>query len=266
MSDTDSGTRTPRPEGGVRAVSRALAVIDAFDSETTALSIAALARRVGLPRTTTIRMVETLVDEGMLTSDQHGLLRAGPRLVRWGALAAASWTLPDATTDRLRAASDATGETVSLYVRRGLSRTVIGQAQSRHTLRHVVRVGDELPLWGGAAAMVLLASEPAAARRDLIGAVAAASEGRVSAADLGRDVDHAVQTGHAVSHGGRETGNSGIAIPLGATARHAPRIPVALALGGPTVRVEAADTDAVLRELRAAAADIAASGLPPALY
>lgn len=264
MTDTESESRTPRSEGGVRAVSRALTVIDAFDSATTRLSVAALARRVGLPRTTTIRMVETLVDEGMLAWDAQGLLRAGPRLVRWGALAAASWTLPEVTAARLQAASDATGETISLYVRRGLQRTVIGQAQSRHTLRHVVRVGDELPLWGGAAAMVLLASEPADTRPDLVDTVAAASEGRVSAAGLALEVDKAARAGFAVSHGGREPGNSGVAIPLGSSGTH--HAPVGLALGGPTVRVQAADIDAILRELRAAAADIAASGLSPALY
>lgn len=266
MIENTPASPAPRGEGGVRAVARALAVLDAFDSETTTLSIAALSRQVALPRTTTIRLVETLVDEGMLAWGTDGNLRAGPRLVRWGVLAAASWTLPEASVARLRSAADATGETISLYIRRGLHRIVIGQAQSRHTLRHVVRVGDELPLWGGAAALVLLSLEPTASRSALVAAVAADSDGRISADELGDSVASAARLGYAVSHGGRESGNSGIAIPLPAVGGRAPGAPVGLALGGPTVRVQQADLTAILSELRAAGDDIARAGLPPALH
>ena len=47
-------------------------------------------------------------------------------------------------------------ETVNLYVARDIYRVCVAQEESPQALRHVVRVGDELPLWAGASAKVLL--------------------------------------------------------------------------------------------------------------
>lgn len=249
-------------------MTRALALLDAFEQAESSYSVAALARRVGLPRTTTLRMIDTLVDEGMLLIGDDGGVRAGTRLIRWGALAAAAWTVPPATLERLREVSDETGETVSIYIRNGLHRTVIAQVQSRHTLRHVVQTGDELPLWGGAAAMVLLGMEPESTRSALIDDVVRASEGRTTSELLTEAVARAVREGYAVSHGGREPGNSGLAVPLPTTQPTSARIhvPVGIALGGPTVRFSSDRVPDFLAILRAAAVDITTTGLPAALY
>lgn len=194
-----------------------------------------------------------------------GNVRIGPRLITWGALASAGWAMPEATMGRMRQLAEVTGETVSVYIRRGLKRTVIGQSPSPHTPRHAVQVGDELPLWGGAAALVLLGMEAEPSRSRLIQDVADQSGGRIRAVDLAAQADQARADGFAASHGGRAEGTSGLAIPLhGGTTRI--RIPAGLALGGPSFRF---DEDAITRfldELRTAANDIARTGLPPALY
>ncbi|WP_209561058.1 IclR family transcriptional regulator [Frigoribacterium sp. PvP032] len=271
---------------GVRAVSRALDVLQAFTPERTTLSIGELVKAAGLPRTTVLRLVETLVAERMLQHVADGRVAVGTRLIRWGAFAAAAWTVPEATAARMAELAAETGETVSLYVRSGTTRVVVAQSPSPHSLRHVVQVGDELPLWKGAAGMVLLSTVEPEALGAEVAALAAAvggsgsgtasgfgaasgSEAAVgSAAEVVDEealvarVDQARAAGWSLSHGVREPGNSGMAVPV--PSRDGAQ-PVALALGGPTSRFTDEATASFLGTLQAASSDIARTGLPPAL-
>jgi len=277
---------------GVRAVSRALDVLQAFTPERTSLSIGELVKAAGLPRTTVLRLVETLVAERMLQHVADGRVAVGTRLIRWGAFAAAAWTVPEATAARMAELAAETGETVSLYVRSGTTRVVVAQSPSPHSLRHVVQVGDELPLWKGAAGMVLLSSvapealgaEVAALAAAVAGSGAGAASGSGAASGAGAAsgsgvadgsaaevvdeealvarVDQARAAGWSLSHGVREPGNSGMAVPV--PSRDGAQ-PVALALGGPTSRFTDEATASFLGALQAASSDIARTGLPPAL-
>lgn len=271
---------------GVRAVSRALDVLQAFTPERTSLSIGELVTASGLPRTTVLRLVETLVAERMLQHVAGGRVAVGTRLIRWGAFAAAAWTVPEATAARMAELSSETGETVSLYVRSGTTRVVVAQSPSPHSLRHVVQVGDELPLWKGAAGMVLLSSvapeelgaEVAALAAAVAGSGAVSGAGAPSGSGAGSAVgsaaevvdeealvarvDQARAAGWSLSHGVREPGNSGMAVPV--PSRDGAQ-PVALALGGPTSRFTDEATASFLGALQAASSDIARTGLPPAL-
>jgi len=265
--------------GGVRAVSRALAVLQAFTPERSTQTLSELVRTSGLPRTTVLRLVDTLVAEGMLQHGPDGRVGVGTRMIHWGAFAARAWAVPAATTDRMAALAAVTGETVSLYVRRGVARVVVAQSPSPHSLRHVVQVGDELPLWIGAAGAVLLSGEPVEALDDTLADVDATALPGTGGSrpttpfspapvlPVDRDavrarVEQARHDGWSVSHGTREPGNSGVAVLVPG---RPPGRPVALALGGPTSRFT---DDAVARfadELRRASSDLARTGLPPAL-
>lgn len=271
---------------GVRAVSRALDVLQAFTPERTSLSIGELVTASGLPRTTVLRLVETLVAERMLQHVAGGRVAVGTRLIRWGAFAAAAWTVPEATAARMAELAAETGETVSLYVRSGTTRVVVAQSPSPHSLRHVVQVGDELPLWKGAAGMVLLSSVAPEELGAEVAALAAAVAGSGAVSGAGAPsgsgassavgsaaevvdeealvarVDQARAAGWSLSHGVREPGNSGMAVPV--PSRDGAQ-PVALALGGPTSRFTDEATASFLGALQAASSDIARTGLPPAL-
>jgi len=267
---------------GVRAVSRALDVLQAFTPERTSLSIGELVKASGLPRTTVLRLVETLVAERMLQHVADGRVAVGTRLIRWGAFAAAAWTVPEATAARMAELAAETGETVSLYVRSGTTRVVVAQSPSPHSLRHVVQVGDELPLWKGAAGMVLLSSvapealgaEVAALASVVAGSGAGAASGPGAGSAVGSAVEvvdeealvarveQARAAGWSLSHGVREPGNSGMAVRV--PGRDGAQ-PVALALGGPTSRFGDEATARFLGALQAASSDIARTGLPPAL-
>ncbi|RKN05968.1 IclR family transcriptional regulator [Streptomyces radicis] len=250
--------------GGIRAVSRAFRVLRAFTPERVSLTLAELVRETGLPRTTVLRLVDTLVAEDLLAFGQDGQVRVGTSLIAFAAFADAAWTVPPASLARMRALAAETGETVSLYVREGTRRVVVGQAPSPNTLRHVVRPGDELPMSVGSAAYVLLSLEPPAELDRLIARIHVESGGDAGAIRAG--VARAAAQRWCVTHGEREAGNSGLAVPVPfSDARPRARAAV-LALGGPTVRFTDDRIPGFVHAVRRCAEDIARTGLPPALH
>ena len=272
IADDDTGSTGAAATAGVRAVSRALSVLALFSRGESQLSIAEISKGTGLPRTTALRLVETLVEEQMLFGAAGGKFRPGVRLLNWGALADVAWSLPAATTARLQLLAKDTGETVSLYVRSGLDRVCVGQASGPQTLRHVVQVGDTLPLWGGAAALVLLGLETDEVRGPLLGEIEKQTNGTVTAASLEQRVLDSVTAGFSVTHGDREKGNSGVAVPVirednprRVATGAAPARATVLAIGGPTERITADRIPDIVDAARECAFDILRTGLPPAM-
>ena len=137
---------------------------------------------------------------------------AGPGLWRWAHLARRSWELPPETQRVMRDLAARQRETVNVYVVRDIYRVCVAQQESPQPLRHVVHVGDELPLWAGASAKVLLRDAPARPAR--AGRPQLARTARATCDRLREWIDEAAAHGYAVSHGEREEGLSAVAAPI----------------------------------------------------
>ncbi|GAB3477184.1 IclR family transcriptional regulator [Nocardiopsis coralliicola] len=244
--------------GGVRSVVRALDMLDLFDERNQRYSTRELVELTGLAKTTVIRLVQTLEQRGLLWTGSDGRIGAGPGLLRWARLAHAVWQVPDAVRAVMRELTADTSETVNLYVRADAVRVCVAQEEGPHRLRHIVKTGDEMVLWGGAASKVLLIGAPDAVLRRV---AAASPHGPPHLGRLRDEAEEARSRGFAVSHGEREQGVSGVAAPVFGGTADAPV--AALALGGPTARF----TDAAVRSfgpaVSAAAERIAAIGFDP---
>lgn len=217
-----------RDDSGVRSVIRALDLLGLFTEDRAYWTIRELTEASGLAKTTVLRLVATLELRGLLWSDGVGRITAGPGLLRWSNLARSTWQLPEPARRVMRDLADTCGETVNLYVRGDVCRVCVAQEEGPQNLRHVVRVGDELPLWAGAASRVLLAG----ADDGLLAAVVERSPHNQDIEQLRDEVEAAERAGYAVSHGEREIGASGLAAPVVG----AGGVLAALALGGPTPR------------------------------
>jgi DNA-binding IclR family transcriptional regulator len=155
---------------------------------------------------------------------------AGPGLWRWAHLAQRSWELPPETQHAMRDLAARQRETVNVYVARDIYRVCIAQQESPQPLRHVVHVGDELPLWAGATAKVLLRDASPA----LLARVARSSPfGPAHVKRLQEWIDEAAVAGFAVSHGERDEGLSAVAAPI---LSRSGSVVAALSLSGPTMR------------------------------
>jgi DNA-binding IclR family transcriptional regulator len=214
---------------GVRSVQRALDILALLTEERPTVSIRDIVEATGLAKTTVIRLVSTLEHSGLVWATSGGYM-AGPGLWRWAHLARSSWELPPETKRMMRELAARQRETVNVYVPRDIYRVCIAQQESPQPLRHVVHVGDELPMWAGATAKVLLRDASTA----LLARVARSSpygEGHVRR--LQEWIDEAAVRGFAVSHGEREDGLSAVAVPI---AGRSATVVAALSLSGPTMR------------------------------
>ncbi|MCP2254300.1 transcriptional regulator, IclR family [Prauserella aidingensis] len=242
----DDGPAGAAPASPVRSVARALDLLALFTEDNATWTVRELTEASGLAKTTVLRLVDTLQQRGLLWAGEHGRMSAGPGLLRWANLARTTWQVPEQARQVMRDLSNSCGETVNLYVRSGAARICVEQREGRRSVRHIVRVGDELPLWGGAASKVLLTG----ADERSLAAVAALDPGGRTVDDLRGEAAEVQERGHAVSHGEREVGASGVATPVVGSDG---AVLAALALGGPTPRF----TDEAVAEWAVAVRDAA---------
>jgi DNA-binding IclR family transcriptional regulator len=214
---------------GVRSVQRALDILALLTDDRPSVSIREIVDATGLAKTTVLRLVSTLEQSGLLWATASGYM-AGPGLWRWAHLARRSWELPPETQRGMRELAARQRETVNVYVARDVYRVCIAQHESPQPLRHVVHVGDELPMWAGASAKILLRD----AAPSLLERVARSSPyGPKHVKRLQEWIDEAAVNGFAVSHGEREDGLSAVAAPIFGRSGS---VVAALALSGPTIR------------------------------
>ena len=227
----------------VRSVQRALDILALLTEDRPVVAIREIVEATGLAKTTVIRLIQTLEQNGLVWGTPNGYM-AGPGLWRWTHLARSSWELPPETRRQLRDLGSRQRETVNLYMTRDIYRVCIAQQESPQPLRHVVHVGDELPLWSGASSKVLLrdAPEPLLLR---IARTSPYGDGHVQR--LREWIDEAAHAGWAVSHGEREDGLSAVAVPI---IGRSGAVVAALSLSGPTVRFTPDDVDRFATDLR----------------
>ena len=214
---------------GVRSVQRALDILSLLTEDRPSITVREVVAATGLAKTTVIRLIQTLEQMGLLWATSNGYM-AGPGLWRWAHLARSSWELPPETKRMMRDLAQKDRETVNVYVARDIVRVCIAQQESPQPLRHVVHVGDELPMFAGATAKVLLRDASPA----LLARIARSSPfGPDHVKRLQEWVDEAAVRGFATSHGEREEGISAVAAPvLGRSGS----VVAALSLSGPTLR------------------------------
>jgi DNA-binding IclR family transcriptional regulator len=216
----------PSDDGAVRSVLRTFDLLALFTEHHRTWAVKELTAASGLAKTTVLRLVATCEQGGLLWTRPDGRITVGPGLLRWAQLASTAWQLPEPVRQVLRDLALECGETAGLYVRSTAALVCVAQQEGPQAIRHVGRVGDELPLWCGAPGRVLLAAADPAV---LVRAAAAAPEGEA----LPAEVAAATADGTAVNHGEPEPGASSVAAPVHDADG---RVLAALAITGPTTR------------------------------
>jgi DNA-binding IclR family transcriptional regulator len=179
-----------RRVGGIRAISRAAEVLRALKDDG-GLSLGEIAKRVGLPRSTVQRLVNALIDEGLVVAS------SGPEIQ---SLAAASRiAVADLIRPVLEKLSQKTGETVDLAVLRDDHMLFIDQVVGTQRLRAVSAVDEVFPMTttaNGKAALALLDDEAvdATAAREL----AAGGTGKKAIRQLRAEIDRVREAGFAL--------------------------------------------------------------------
>jgi DNA-binding IclR family transcriptional regulator len=150
-------TREIKSRGGIQVIERAAAILRVLDGEPQGLSLADIASRVGLARSTVHRIVVALSAEGFVTpASPTRRVRLGPLLVR---LAAASERdLAAELRPLLHSLSKEVRETVNLSVLEHDKALIIAQVVGPEMLTVAGDVGETLPLHATSLGLVLLST------------------------------------------------------------------------------------------------------------
>lgn len=140
---------------GVSAVDRALAVLTAFRRGDGAVSLADLARRTGLVKSTIMRLAVSLEKYRLLARLPDGSYRLDAETLRLGTAYQQAFNLSDHVAPALGELAMKTGETASFYVSHGDERLCLFRVESANPIRMHVQPGDTRPMDKSAIAQVL---------------------------------------------------------------------------------------------------------------
>ena len=142
---------------GAAAVDRALSLLAIFRGGDTSLSLAELAGRSQLYKSTVLRLVASLEHAGLLRRMADGRYGLGPEVARLNSIYSASFSLEDEVVPVLRQLVATTRESAAFHVRQGDARLCLFRVDSPQLVRDHIRAGDLLPLDRGAGGRVLMA-------------------------------------------------------------------------------------------------------------
>ena len=142
-------------EGGVAAVDRAFAILSAFNIEQDCLTLAEIARRTGLYKSTILRLIASLEKAGFVRRLSDGRYSVGPEPLRLSQLYQTSFRLRDVIHPLLESITEESGETSSFYVLENGSRVVLFRVEPKRAVRVSVLEGARFSLDTGASGKIL---------------------------------------------------------------------------------------------------------------
>lgn len=150
--------------GGAAAVDRALSLLSTFRSGDTALTLAELAQRTGLYKSTALRLLASLEHARLLERLDDGRYALGLEVARLHGIHAAAFSLDRVVLPVLRELVRRTGESAAYHVPQGQGAAAVRvcrfRVDSPHPVRDHIRAGDVLPIDRGTGGRVLQAFAP----------------------------------------------------------------------------------------------------------
>jgi IclR family transcriptional regulator, pca regulon regulatory protein len=200
----------------VQSLSRGLTVLQAFNAERPAMTLADMSRATGLTRATVRRLLLTLVALGFVCTDGR-TFELTPRVLDLGFAYVSSLQLPDIAQPFMEALSDRVHESVSASVLDGSQIVYVARVNTQRIMGISLAIGSRLPAAWTSMGRVLLAglSEPQL-EEFLDGlAVSGPTEQSINNIEALRSEIHAVRAqGYALVDQELEEGIRSVAAPL----------------------------------------------------
>lgn len=247
------------PSEANSALAKALSVVDVLLSEGRPLPLAEIARRLGVPRQTTHRLVNQLEASGLLRREParqyYGL---GPRLLGLGVEVLRSAWQSGPVRAIMAELVERVGETCNLGVLDRDTVVYIERVECDWPLRVQLRPGSRVPLHATAIGKLLVANLPSRARRRILAAVPLTRYTANTLTDpdtLERQMREIRKQGYSLNDEENLDGVIGLAVPVEAGEG---KVIAGLSLHAPSLRMSLVQARAHLSELRRAAAKIEA--------
>ncbi len=202
----------------VKTINRLVGVLDCFTQEDAAWSLAELAARLDLPKSTLHRFLVGLESNGILRRDAHDRKwRLGYRLFIWGSLAAESNGLRHVARPIMHDLTAESGETTLLTVYHAHEVICTEKVETTHHVRLSLEIGMRRPCHAGASSKALMAylseTEIDAIIRDK-GLPKLCTNTITDPAKLKTELNQVRAQGHALSFEETDPGAWGVAAPI----------------------------------------------------
>lgn len=240
-----------------RSVTRALAVFDAFDQQHPSLPLLEIGKRIGMPKATTFRLVNTLERSGFLVRLDNQQYCLSLKMVRLAGLVPSTISIRDAARPVMLDVNHRTGETITLNARLKNERVVIDVVDTPAPLMAIARAGEHIPLARGAAGCILLAFMQDDKRAALLKTLSRSE--KADAAAMTRDLERMRRQGYALTRGQRVPGLTAISVPVH---DHNNDVQHCIALSGPSVRVDSREAEFIELMVAAGAKISGRLGMP----
>lgn len=205
-----------RSSAGVSALSRSLAILDAFAVEAPFLTLTQIAHRAGLPLTSAHTRVAELAELGLLERMPDRSYRLGNRLWEIGSRTPGALGLREVAQPYLQELHARVRQHVQVCVRLGLDALVIERLSTREAVINATIVGARIALQHSSSGLVLLAYAERELLRNVIrsGLAPVTDAGFQNEEQLRAAVHHARRDGYAVAAGFIHPGSRGISVPI----------------------------------------------------
>lgn len=236
---------------------RGLSILLLFEGEENGQSIAGISRKMGLPFSTTSRILRALEEENFLERDQETkLYHLSLNCYRLGSLALEGGLLRRISRPFMEELRRRYNETVIFYIRKGDRRVYYAQLEGAQSLRRTVTVGATAPLWVGSASRCLLAFSPDGELERILADITPLTPRTVTdSAQVIKKIHEIRNTRYDVSDSEREEGVFSISSPI----LSAPcKVAACLTLTGPTLRFKEDILPSMIADVRDAAEKISA--------
>jgi IclR family transcriptional regulator, pca regulon regulatory protein len=151
----------------VQSLQRGIAVIRAFDTGNSALTLSDVARITGLARAAARRFVLTLVELGYMRADGR-LFRLSPRVLELGRPYLTTLTLLEVATPHLRDFVDEVQESSSVATLDGDQILYVSHVSAKRIMSVTVGIGTRDPAFATSLGRALLAGQPEASLRRML--------------------------------------------------------------------------------------------------
>jgi DNA-binding IclR family transcriptional regulator len=230
-SPTDPAS-SPRP--ALQSVTIALDIIDAL-ALVPELGLSALARRVGVAKSTAHRTCSVLVERGLLDRSPGGGYRLGLRFVEYGQFATMRSPVRDRGLEHLVELRNVLGETVQIGVPAGADVVYVERVEGRRALRYSTENSRRSPLHRSSAGKILAAYNPELLEARLRAGLPPSTGYTIVVADvLLAELARIRKRGYARSVDETELGMASLAVPV---RERGGAVVAAISMVGPTARV-----------------------------
>lgn len=247
MNEDENSTRY------VRSVDRALDVLETLARAGRPLPLGSIVRQVGIPKSTGLNIIRTLVRRQLLERYGDSCYRIGPGVALLVGGNAPPVDLPRVVRPHLEALAKATRETIVLAALDGALLRTLDKINSSEPIQYVTSVGGVRPLHCTSGGKIALAFESADFLEDYIDRVGLSRHTDrtiTQPLELRNELAMARTRGYAISNGELFPDLMGLAAPI--LDKDSGAFLAAVVISGPTFRMER-NLNSYVSELRKAA-------------